>query len=460
MLFIFATLLVLSFVGYFVGRSRAVQVAGTAPALTRAHSRPGYHGGFVALWAGLPTVLLLIFWGLMGPTVVENMVLASLPEAVTADLDDSGIRLILAEIGNVAHVEGFTTEDPDLQAAAEYMQHLESLTYWIVFGALVCVCLALLWFAQGRVSVSFRARNNVEGAIRYIMIVFSAIAILTTFGIVLSLVFEALRFFSRYPALDFLFGFQWSPQTALREDQVGSTGAFGALPVLWGTVFISLIAMFVAVPVGLFSAVYLAEYSRKRVRAVVKPILELLAGVPTVVYGFFAILTVGPLIRDFGASIGLDAASNSAATAGLVMGVMIIPFISSLSDDVINAVPQSLRDGAAGLGATRSETVRQIILPAALPGIVGAVLLAVSRAIGETMIVVMAAGLAARFTGNPFEEVTTVTVQIVSNLTGDTEFDSAKTLSAFALGLLLFAVTLVLNFVALRIVKKYREKYD
>jgi phosphate transport system permease protein len=262
------------------------------------------------------------------------------------------------------------------------------------------------------------------------------------------------------PWYEFLFGLEWSPQTAIRADQVGSSGAFGAVPLFWGTILISLIAMVVAVPIGLFSAIYLAEYANRRLRTWVKPLLEVLAGVPTVVYGFFAALTVGPALRAWGESIGLDVASESALAAGLVMGIMIIPFVSSLADDMITAVPQSLRDGAYALGATKSETIRQVVFRAALPGIVGGILLAISRAVGETMIVVMAAGLAANLTANPLEAVTTVTVQIVTLLVGDQEFDSPKTLAAFALGLMLFLVTLALNVLALHIVKKYREQYE
>jgi phosphate transport system permease protein len=286
------------------------------------------------------------------------------------------------------------------------------------------------------------------------------VAILVTVGIVLSLVFEASRFFARVSPSEFLFGLHWSPQTALRADQVGSSGAFGAIPVFWGTLLITLIAMAVAVPIGLMSAIYLSEYATPRLRAWAKPLLEILAGVPTVVYGFFAALTVGPTMRAFGESLGMSVASESALAAGSVMGVMIIPFVSSLSDDVITAVPRSLREGSYGLGATQSETIRKVVVPAALPGIVASVLLAVSRAIGETMIVVMAAGLAANLTANPLEAVTTVTVQIVTLLVGDQEFDSAKTLAAFALGLGLFVVTLILNVIALIVVRRYREQYD
>ncbi len=288
----------------------------------------------------------------------------------------------------------------------------------------------------------------------------AGLAILVTGGIVLSLVFETLVFFQKVPVMNFLFGLEWSPQTAIRADQVGAAGSFGAVPLINGTLLVSAIAMAVATPLGLTSAIYLSEYASKNTRDWVKPALEILAGIPTVVYGFFAALTVAPFIRMTGGELGLEIASESALAAGVVMGMMIVPLISSLSDDVINAVPQALRDASLGLGATRSETIRRVILPAALPGIAGSLLLATSRAIGETMIVLMAAGLAAQLTLNPFEAVTTITVQIVTLLTGDQEFDSAKTLSAFALGLLLFILTLCMNVLALHIVKKYREQYD
>jgi phosphate transport system permease protein len=305
-----------------------------------------------------------------------------------------------------------------------------------------------------------RARNRVEGIVMSLLVISSTIAIFTTIGIVLSVLFESIRFFNMVSIWEFLFGLEWSPQISLRADQVGSSGSFGAVPLFAGTMLISLVAMLVAVPIGLMSAIYLSEYASRRFRSAAKPVLEVLAGIPTVVYGFFAALTVAPFVRDVGASIGLDVSSESALAAGLVMGIMIIPFVSSLSDDVINAVPQSMRDGSFALGATHSETVRRVIIPAALPGIVGGVLLAVSRAIGETMIVVMAAGLSANLTANPLDSVTTVTVQIVTLLVGDQEFDSPKTLAAFALGLLLFVVTLVLNVIALHVVRKYREQYE
>jgi phosphate transport system permease protein len=333
-------------------------------------------------------------------------------------------------------------------------------------GNLVLTALALSVAAGGLalghkwIVPALRTRQRVERVVMIALIASSTLAILTTIGIVLSLLFESIRFFDKVPVTEFLFGLQWSPQTALRADQVGSSGAFGAVPIFAGTLLITVIAMLVAAPIGLMSAIYMAEYASPKARATIKPVLEILAGIPTVVFGFFAALTVAPFIRQAGEALGLGVASESALAAGLVMGVMIIPFVSSLSDDVINAVPQAMRDGSYAMGATKSETVRRVILPAALPGIVGSLLLAVSRAIGETMIVVMAAGLAANLTANPFEAVTTVTVQIVTLLVGDQEFDSAKTLAAFALGLVLFFVTLMLNIIALSIVRKFREQYE
>lgn len=303
-------------------------------------------------------------------------------------------------------------------------------------------------------------RRTMERAIILVLIACSLAAIFTTVGIVFSLIFEAFQFFKIIPIGEFLFGFEWSPQTAIRSDQVGASGAFGAIPLVTGTLLISAIAMTVAAPLGLFAAIYLAEYASARARGIIKPLLEMLAGIPTVVYGFFAALVIAPFIRDAGTSAGFEVASESALAAGLAMGIMIVPLVSSLSDDVINAVPQSLRDASYGLGATQSETIRRVILPAATPGIAGGMLLATSRAIGETMIVVMAAGLAAKLTANPLDAVTTITVQIVTLLTGDQEFDSAKTLSAFALGLLLFVTTLCLNIFALKIVDRYQEQYD
>jgi phosphate transport system permease protein len=326
----------------------------------------------------------------------------------------------------------------------------------------MCSGLALIGgaIAWRSIAPDFRARNRVEDVLLVLLLAASTIAILTTIGIVLSVLFESIRFFREVPITEFLFGLDWSPQTAIRSDQVGSSGSFGAVPLFTGTLLITAIAMFVSVPVGLMTAIYLAEYASVRVRDYAKPLLEILAGIPTVVYGFFAALTMAPAIRRAGEAVGLEVASESALAAGVVMGIMIIPLVSSLSDDAINAVPSAMRDGALGLGSTRSETMLHVILPAALPGIVGGVLLAVSRAIGETMIVVMAAGLAANLSLNPLEAVTTVTVQIVTLLVGDQEFDSAKTLAAFALGLALFVTTLVLNMIGLHVVRKYREQYE
>lgn len=331
---------------------------------------------------------------------------------------------------------------------------------FVWLGAILLAGLAAIYFSGRRISPDFRARTYVERFIKGVLIGLSFIAVLTTFGIIMSLLFESMRFFEQVPVTEFLFGTQWSPQTALRADQAGQSGAFGAVPIFAGTFLIMLVAMVIAGPVGLMIAIYLSEYASKNVRKVIKPLIEILAGIPTVVYGFFALLTVGPTIRNFAESFGFAVPTQSALAAGVVMGVMIIPLISSLSDDVINAVPQTIRDGSYALGATKSETMKHVVFAGALPGIIGAFLLAISRAIGETMIVVMAAGRAANLTGNPFEAVTTVTVQIVALLTGDQEFDSPKTLAAFALGLVLFVITLILNVIALTVVRRYRERYD
>jgi phosphate transport system permease protein len=447
----------LAMLAYYAGRRRAIAGALVAG---RAHSLPGYHGGYVALWCALPAVLLLTLWHTFEPMWLRNTVLAELPAALR-ELPADQLGLVYNDIRNL--VEGnIVSSNPgaDIIAAAEKYASLQVLSRNLATGAVLVLGLVTLGWAYLRVRPSFRARNRVEHAIEYLLIAASMVAILTTIGIFFSVLVEALRFFGQVSPIDFLFGLSWSPQTAIRADQVGSSGAFGAVPLFAGTLLISALAMLVAVPVGLMSAIYLSEYASPRFRNYAKPMLEILAGIPTVVYGYFAALTVGPILRRFGEAVGLEVASESALGAGLVMGIMIIPFVSSLSDDVINAVPQALRDGSYGLGATRSETIRHVVFPAALPGIVGAVLLAVSRAIGETMIVVMAAGLAANLTANPFEAVTTVTVQIVTQLVGDQEFDSPRTLVAFALGLVLFLVTLALNVIALRVVRRYREQYE
>jgi phosphate transport system permease protein len=449
----------LALLGYYLARQRAVTAA-VAAGPRGFHSLPGYHGGYVALWCALPALALLVLWQVFEPAWLRSSVLDSLPQTMQA-LPDDQLGLVYNEIRNLVDGDFVTGEpSPELALAAERYTELRASSRNAATGAVLVLGVIVLVWAYRRVRPDFRARNRVERAIELLLIAASCVAILTTIGIFLSVFVEALRFFRQVSLFDFLFGTTWSPQTAIRADQIGASGAFGAVPLFTGTLLISGLAMLVAVPVGLMSAIYLSEYASRRLRAYAKPLLEILAGIPTVVYGYFAALTVAPLLRGLGDSVGLNVASESALGAGLVMGIMIIPFVSSLSDDVINAVPQALRDGSYGLGATKSETIRNVVFPAALPGIVGAVLLAVSRAIGETMIVVMAAGLAANLTANPFEAVTTVTVQIVMLLTGDQEFDSAKTLAAFALGLVLFVVTLALNIVALRVVRRYREQYE
>jgi len=455
-----AFVLMIMALGYHLGRKRALVAVDGVKGVRFLHSLPSYYGFYVLLWAALPAVIVMLAWGLLQEGVLTSILLSHIPSELTAVSADR-LSLLATTIKNVALGKITAGEiTPAMQAAAnEYSRYLQ-IAELAKSGLTLTLASLLGLIAWRKINPKMRARNRVEGIIKALLILSSGIAILTTVGIVFSVLFESIRFFEKVPFFDFVFGLEWSPQTAIRADQVGSEGLFGSVPLFAGTMLISLIAMTVAVPIGLMSAIYLAEYAGPKVRAYAKPILEILAGIPTVVYGFFAALTVAPAIRDFGVDLGLTVSSESALAAGLVMGVMIIPFISSLSDDVINAVPQSLRDAAYGLGSTRSETIKQVIIPAALPGIMGGVLLAVSRAIGETMIVVMAAGLSANLTANPLEAVTTVTVQIVTLLTGDQEFDSAKTLAAFALGLMLFVTTLVLNVVALRIVRKYREQYD
>jgi phosphate transport system permease protein len=445
---------------FYCGRGRSMSLVGGPGHGLALHSLPGYYGYYVAIWVALPALALMFAWISVEPRVVIALVIKGLPEAYQS-LSQGELNLLVNNIRNLAAGDVVSVSvDESLQAAADqlvFYQHKSSQVLAILALGIAGLGGALAW---RRIRPELRARNRVEQVIRWFLIAASSIAIFTTIGIVLSVLFEAIRFFQKVPVTEFLFGLNWSPQMAIRADQVGSSGSFGAVPLFTGTLLITGIAMFVAVPVGLMTAIYLAEYSSARVRATAKPLLEVLAGIPTVVYGFFAALTVSPWIRRAGESVGLEVASESALAAGVVMGIMIIPLVSSLSDDAINAVPTAMRDGALGLGSTRSETMTRVILPAALPGIVGGIMLAVSRAIGETMIVVMAAGLAANLTANPFEAVTTVTVQIVTLLVGDQEFDSAKTLAAFALGLVLFVVTLILNVIGLSFVRKYREQYD
>ncbi|MBU3671362.1 MAG: phosphate ABC transporter permease subunit PstC [Sinobacteraceae bacterium] len=453
-------LLLLSFIAYQLGKARSLAVVGGARGIRNLHSLPGHYGLLTALWCGLPALLVVLVWVAVQDQVLIALISAQLPPEVRSLSSDQFV-LFLNDLRNVVagNIPASQVSPATAAAAGEYLR-LQGIARLALTALAFALGIVAMLVVRGRIRADLRARNSVERVLEGMLFLCSLVAVLTTIGIILSVVFEATRFFGIVPAQDFLFGTKWSPQMAIRADQVGSSGAFGAVPLFAGTLLISAIAMLVAVPIGLFSAIYLAEYAPSKVRSVVKPLLEVLAGVPTVVYGFFAVTTVGPLLRTAGESMGLSVAGESALAAGLVMGIMIIPFVSSLADDMITAVPQSLRDGAYALGATRSETIKQVVLRAALPGIVGGVLLAISRAIGETMIVVMAAGLAANLTANPLEAVTTVTVQIVTLLVGDQEFDSPKTLAAFALGLVLFIVTLVLNVIALYVVRKYREQYE
>jgi len=476
--------IVLAIVGFLVGRQMALSKAGGD--IRRLHSLPGYYGQTVLLFTAVPALLVLVIWVLVQPLLIDARVTAMIPaEDMPAG---SNMSLVMSDVRRIADgldlivAQGRSTEDeitrmradlsdirsrmgdvgvalgsnvkPSIFDAAKSYRALTKQGRIAMAVVTIAVALAGFAFALLRIRPEFRARNVSETFVRALLIAASMVAILTTIGIVLSLVFETVHFFRLYPAQDFFFNLTWSPK-------FGGGSELGIWPLVWGTLYVSLIALAVAVPVGIFAAIYLAEYASRKVRALAKPLLEVLAGIPTIVYGLFALITVGPVLRDYFAQpLGLGSSSSSVMTAGLVMGVMLIPFVSSLSDDIINAVPQSLRDGSYGLGATQSETVKQVILPAALPGIVGAILLAASRAIGETMIVVLGAGAAAKLSLNPFEAMTTVTVKIVSQLTGDTEFASPETLVAFALGLTLFVFTLGLNILALIIVRKYREQYE
>jgi phosphate transport system permease protein len=471
-------LLLFSIATYMAARRRVVAASGGKTAAL--HSLPGYYGTYAALWVGVPAALLVLLLAMFGPRLEAGVLRTDTPAAVQA-LTGPQQDIFYNDARAIAHGgrPSETIYDGELKTAldakAAQSAKISGLIEYGAVGLAAILAIAGAVIAFPRITPEFRARNKVEGWIAGLFIACSVTAVLTTVGIVASLVWESWRFFEAVPLHEFLFGTEWNPQIAMRADQFAGAGAFGAVPLFVGTFLIMLIAMIVAAPIGLFSAIYLSEYASSLTRSVVKPLLEILAGVPTVVYGFFAALTVGPLFRAFFNLIGAELAggpldglgqylmqvqNQMALVAGAVMGIMLIPFVSSLSDDIINAVPQSLRDGSLAMGATRSETIKKVVLPAALPGIMAAMLLAVSRAVGETMIVTMAAGLQAKTTLNPLDTVTTVTVQIVTLLTGDQEFDSPKTLSAFGLGLTLFVVTLALNIVALRIVQKYREQYD
>lgn len=458
--YLIVIILILSGAAYFMGLSKAIKLSDTLGGIRHLHSLPSHYGMVNLLACGLPALIIFSIWQIIEGSVVSSMIMHELPVEYQ-HLNKNELSLVMNDIKNLVSggILSGTPSDAVKAAANSYIALQQNCRNIISFTVVAILGLSF-YFSNSSISAELRARNIVERIINILLILCSGVAVLTTIGIVLSVLFEAIRFFQIVPLQDFLLGLDWSPQTAMRADQEGSSGAFGAVPIFAGTMLIAAIAMGVAIPVGLMSAIYLSEYASSRLRTFAKPALEILAGIPTVVYGFFAALTVAPLFRGFGESMGLSVSSESAMAAGLVMGIMIIPFVSSLSDDVIHAVPQAMRDGSYGLGATKFETIKHVVIPAALPGIVGSILLAVSRAIGETMIVVMAAGLSANLTANPFQAVTTVTVQIVTLLVGDQEFDSPKTLAAFALGLLLFVFTLCLNIIALRVVRKYREQYE
>ena len=468
---IMIAVLALAALGFLLGRARAIRsVDGNTRLL---HSRPTYYGWNVALYTAVPALLILLVWGMAQPIVIDRAVSRTIPAEMVQDAEARGlvmddVRRAAGDLGAAvdrdvlteAEAGALTPADtalfdrlsgaglkvsttPHILAAAQEYRSVAKGGARLLTGISLALAVAGLVFALHRTAPGFRARNVVEQVVRGLLILCSLIAIATTVGIVLSLVFESVHFFQLYPWQNFFFGTEWTPS-------FGGGSKLGMLPLLWGTLYISFIALLVAVPIGLFAAIYMSEYASKRVRSWVKPAIEVLAGIPTIVYGLFALVTVGPLIRDWLAQpMGLGSSASSVMTAGLVMGMMLIPFVSSLSDDIINAVPQSLRDGSLGLGSTPSETIRNVVLPAALPGIVGAILLAASRAIGETMIVVLGAGAMARISGNPFEAMTTITVKIVGQLTGDNDFASPETLVAFALGLTLFVITLGLNVFAL-----------
>ena len=481
-LWILVLIALLSAAGLVLGRRRALASAGGDS--RELHSLPRFYGINVAMMAAVPALLALLVWSAVQPMVVEGRVSGMLDAARYETGGD--LSLLMSDVRRTAEgldiavaVGVLTPEeargadagvvidalreagvivgsevDAGIVGAARALRGADGAAGIAMTVVALLIAAGGFAWAMARTNAAFRARNEVERGVMAVLILASSIAVLTTAGIVLSMLFESINFFRQYPASEFFFGTNWSPNFRGDSD-------LGILPLLWGTLYISFIALLVAVPIGLLAAIYMSEYASQRVRSVAKPLLEILAGIPTIVYGLFALVTVGPFLRDYFAQpMGLGNSSSSVMTAGLVMGIMLIPFVSSLSDDVINAVPQSMRDGSLGLGATRSETIRQVVIPAALPGIVGSVLLAASRAIGETMIVVLGAGAAARLDLNPFEAMTTVTVKIVSQLTGDTDFASPETLVAFALGLTLFVMTLCLNVFALWIVRRYREQYE
>jgi len=457
-LLLIGVLLALVAIAYQIGLSKSRNLAGKGNNSATLHSRPGYYGALVALWCGVPALLILIIWNLVEPSVLQHIIFNNIPASVSATLDEASRDVLIDRVQAIASGFGVTDKPAAYElAAAQQLAKFETIGSFAKLAIVISAGLAGLVWAKRHVSQQFRARNQVEKAINVGLILCSGVAILTTIGIVLSMLSEALHFFRFVSPADFFFGTEWNPGFSTSGNAEGS---YGILPLIWGTLMVSGIALLVAVPVGLMIAIYLAEYASPNLRSWAKPTIEVLAGIPTIVYGVFALMVIGPFFKMIGEIVGIDINATSALTAGFVMGIMIIPFVSSLSDDIITQVPRALRDGSLGLGATKSETIRQVVLPAALPGITGAFLLAVSRAVGETMIVVLAAGNSPLLHANPFEAVSTVTVTIVKQLTGDTDFASPQALVAFALGLTLFVITLGLNIIALYIVRKYREQYE
>ncbi|ENX36377.1 phosphate ABC transporter, permease PstC [Acinetobacter colistiniresistens] len=457
-LLLIGVLLALVAIAYQIGLSKSRNLAGKGNNSAALHSRPGYYGALVALWCGVPAFLILIIWNLVEPSVLQHIIFNNIPASVSSTLDGAGRDVLTSRVQAIASGFGVTDQPAAYEiAAAQQLAKFQTIGSFAKIAVVISAGLAGLVWAKRHVSQQFRARNQVEKAINVGLILCSGVAILTTIGIVLSMLNEALHFFRFVSPFDFFFGTEWNPGFSTSGNAEGS---YGILPLIWGTLMVSGIALLVAVPIGLMIAIYLAEYASSSLRSWAKPAIEVLAGIPTIVYGVFALMIIGPFFKMLGEHVGLHINATSALTAGFVMGIMIIPFVSSLSDDIITQVPRALRDGSLGLGATKSETIRQVVLPAALPGIVGAFLLAASRAIGETMIVVLAAGNSPLLHVNPLEAVSTVTVTIVNQLTGDTDFASPQALVAFALGLTLFVITLGLNIIALYIVRKYREQYE
>ena len=457
-LLLIGVLLALVAIAYQIGLSKSRSLAGKGNNSAILHSRPGYYGTLVALWCGIPAFLILIIWNLVEPSVLQHIIFNHIPTSVSTNLDVAGRDVLTDRVKAIASGFGVTDQPQAYEVtAAQELAKFQKVGEFAKLAVVISAGLVGLVIAKQRISQQFRARNQVEKLVNIGLILCSGVAILTTIGIVLSMLSEALHFFQFVSPIDFFLGTEWDPGFSTTGS---ADGSYGLLPLLWGTLMVSGIALIVAVPIGLMVAIYLAEYASPRLRSWAKPTIEVLAGIPTIVYGVFALMIMGPFFKMIGDNIGIEINATSALTAGFVMGIMIVPFVSSLSDDIITQVPRTLRDGSLGLGATKSETIRQVVLPAALPGIVGAFLLAASRAIGETMIVVLAAGNSPLLHANPLEAVSTVTVTIVKQLTGDTDFASPQALVAFALGLTLFIITLGLNIIALYIVRKYREQYE